>query len=103
MPIEPTGSPNQPDTTRQGDQVSAARNQPTASQQETGTPSSIETVTLTDIAQQLNTLEHNISILPAVDVQRVETIRQSLTDGSYQIDSNRIAEKFLAFEAALKG
>ncbi|MAT64210.1 MAG: flagellar biosynthesis anti-sigma factor FlgM [Gammaproteobacteria bacterium] len=63
--------------------------------------SSRDTVSLTPQAQQLRDLESRIADLPEVDSNRVNTIRDAIANGSYEIDANRIAEKLMQFEGAL--
>ncbi len=41
--------------------------------------------------------------MPAVDAKRVEQFRQALADGSYQIDTEAVADKLANFEAMLSG
>ena len=40
---------------------------------------------------------------PTIDPQRVERVRQSLANGSYKIDSGRIADRMLTMDAQLGG
>ena len=102
MPIENTGiASTDLKTSSEGSQVTVARTEPTVSQQETGKSSTSETVTLTDTAQQLRSLENKLSALPTVDIQRVENVKKALAEGSYEFDSNRAAEKFLQLETLL--
>ena len=37
--------------------------------------------------------------LPVIDFDRVEAIRQAITGGTYQIDTERTAAKLIQFEA----
>lgn len=54
-----------------------------------------ETVELTSSAKLLERLEKTLAGLPEVDSQRVESIKTSISNGEYQIDANKIAEKLL--------
>lgn len=81
--------------------VNVARDETSASQDETGRPSTADTVSLTNAAAQISSLETAIAELPVVDTQRVEAIKQTLADGSYQIDAERIADKLLSLESSL--
>lgn len=103
MPINNiTGlSGNQPQRTTEGTQVQVARTEPTAGQQETGRPSSVDTVSLTDTAARLRDLENTLAQLPVIDPQRVEDIQRAVANGSFEIDAQRIAEKMLGFEQDL--
>lgn len=55
-------------------------------------------VRLSSQAQQLQVIEDGLRDLPVIDEQRVAQIRQAISDGSYQVDSTRIADKLLALE-----
>lgn len=85
----------------EGSNVLVARTEPTAAQQETGRPQTAETVTLSDFAQQLRSMENNLGALPVVDTQRVEQVKQALQDGSYDFSSELVAAKFFQFETQL--
>ncbi len=85
----------------EGSQVQVSRSEPTRTQEETGRPSSVDTISLTDTAARLRELENTLSSLPVVDAQRLEAIQKAVENGSYEVDAKRVAEKMLAFEAAL--
>lgn len=55
-------------------------------------------VKLSDQAKQLKAIEERLKDLPEVDSERVASIRQSIADGSYKVDSERLAAKLLAIE-----
>lgn len=55
-------------------------------------------VKLSAQAQKLQAVEERLRELPVVDNERVAQIRQSISDGSYNVDSGRIADKLLALE-----
>ncbi len=76
------------------------RTDPPILKQQTGQPSSTDTVTLTDTAAQLHKLEATIATLPIVDTARVEDVKQALRSGQFQVDPHRVAEKMLRFESA---
>ena len=62
-----------------------------------GTPD----VQITGAARNMAALEQQIRDLPAVNPTNVAAARQSLADGSYQIDPQRIADRLLGLERAL--
>lgn len=91
------------DSLRQASELSSRRaeaqgGRDTADPSKPGGPSAGESVHLTDTANQLRELERQIGTLPVVDAQRVESLRQSIADGSYEVDAERVAEKLIAFE-----
>ncbi|MEE8481941.1 MAG: flagellar biosynthesis anti-sigma factor FlgM [Acidiferrobacterales bacterium] len=104
MAIDITGVPNS-QTHNAGDKspVSVGKDEATAPQQETGKPSTTDTVSMTDAAQRLQSLETSLESLPIVDSQRVETIRAAIADGEYEIDPEKVAEKLTSFEVLLHG
>ncbi len=60
-----------------------------------------DALTLTDSAMRLREIEQGLNEAPVEDVKRVEQIRQSIGDGTYQVDAQRVAERLLEFESAL--
>ncbi|MDH3353714.1 MAG: flagellar biosynthesis anti-sigma factor FlgM [Chromatiales bacterium] len=82
-------------------QAHVSRSEPAVHQQETGTPSTVDTVSLTDTSVKLRSLENEIAALPVVDSQRVEDVRQSVESGDYNADSKGIARSMVETELGL--
>lgn len=58
-------------------------------------------VTFTDGAQLMKELDQLIAAAPDVDTKRVEEIRTAISEGRYEIDPVRIAEKLMQLEERL--
>ena len=41
--------------------------------------------------------------VPAVDLERIESIRKALDEGTYEIDDRRVADKLVQLERLLHG
>jgi negative regulator of flagellin synthesis FlgM len=50
----------------------------------------------------LQKIEEAIAKAPAVDTAKVASIKQAVSDGTYQVNTGRIADKLLQFERGLK-
>ncbi len=101
MAIEISGqSPAQLSNAKSDAKVQVGRTDPPLPKQQTGKPSTADTVTLTDTASQLHKLEAQISAVPIVDASRVEGVKRSLINGQFQINPQRVAEKMMNFETA---
>ena len=66
-----------------------------------GAASTSDTVELTSRAKLLERLEKNLAAVPAIDSARVETIKQAIANGQYEIDSEAIADAMIRFERSL--
>jgi len=62
-------------------------------------PSSGEAVHLSSEAQRLQTISDKLRDQPVVNSARVAELKQAIADGSYKVDSNRVASKLLNYEA----
>ena len=60
-----------------------------------------ESVSLTRTAADLLALETQLKELPGFDQTRVESIRQAIDNGSYQIDTDRIVNNLLQSDREL--
>ncbi|MGI9321843.1 MAG: flagellar biosynthesis anti-sigma factor FlgM, partial [Thiogranum sp.] len=59
-------------------------------------------VSLTGEARQLQELETRLASQPVVDSQRVEAVRSAVENGTFTINPERIAEKMMSLEEALR-
>lgn len=75
-----------------------------------GTPAAAETaeagsadqLTLTQSARSLQKVAEAVANAPVVNSTKVEATKLAISNGTYQIDSGRIADKILQFEKSLK-
>lgn len=78
----------------------AGRNEPSVAQRQTGKTQTTNTVTLTDTSSQLRKIETMMSILPVMDMARVQDVQRALKSGQFNFNPARVAEKMLHFEDA---
>ncbi len=53
-------------------------------------------------AQTLDKIRESLASEPVIDRQKVETVKQALQDGTYNINSENIATKLIEIEQLLK-
>lgn len=58
-----------------------------------------ESVSLSAEAKQLSSLTAGLKDLPVVDSDKVSRLKQAIADGSYKVDSQKVADKLMAFES----
>ena len=99
-----TGFPGQQtQRSTDGSQVQVKRTDVSAAQAETGKSTLGDTVSLTDTATRMRSLENTLANLPVVDSQRVEDIQRAIASGDFEIDAERLAGKMIHFERQLAG
>lgn len=54
-----------------------------------------ESVSFTNTAAELLSLENQLRELPGIDQARVDSIRQAIASGSYEIDAERIVDSLI--------
>lgn len=60
--------------------------------------STADTVQLSTQAQELSRIQRDLQTLPEIDEARVSQVRESIDNGSYVIDADRIAAQILSDE-----
>jgi len=60
--------------------------------------SAADRVTLTNTASRLQDIEQKLSNASSIDNARVAEVQSAISNGEYNVDANKIADKMLAFE-----
>lgn len=86
--------------TEQRSQVRQQTLQQTTVQQQS-TASRQDSVSLTPQAQQLKSLQQKASNASGVDQNKVNDVKKAISEGKYEVNIQRLAEKLAAFESDL--
>lgn len=81
-------------------QNSSVNNRNEASQNSSGesTAAAGDRVTLTNTASRLKDIEQQLSNTSSIDNARVAQVQSAISNGDYNVDADRIADKMLSFE-----
>lgn len=79
--------------------TSIRRDDSTSAQTNTSSSTASDTVSLTDMASRLKSLESKLETQPAIDQSRVNRVRDAISRGEFRIDPERVADKMMDFEA----
>lgn len=63
-----------------------------------GSSAAGDRVTLTNAAARLQNIEQKLNNSSPIDSERVAEVQKSISSGEYKVDSDRIADKMIAFE-----
>ena len=85
-----------------GKSTGASSNTHSGASEKASSGSSGEQVAISSNAQLIQSLEARIQQMPDADSARVEALKQSIEDGSYQVDADSTAQKMLALEQSLQ-
>lgn len=75
-----------------------SRNEAKQSDENSSSTVAGDRVTLTSTASRLKDIEQQLNTSSAVDRSRVEAMQTAISNGDYNVDTDRIADKMLAFE-----
>lgn len=101
MAIDSIGpTPNQPQSAgTESKNATNNGNNPVQRLHSTASAATTDSVTLTTQADQLKSIEADISNQPAIDGARVESLKSAIDAGNYKINPLNVAEKFIQFES----
>lgn len=63
-----------------------------------GNESTVDTLSLTNTATQLQSLQQSLADAPVVDSDRVSALKAAISDGSYKVDSTQLAKNMINLE-----
>ena len=66
-----------------------------------GSETRSDTVSLTNTATQLQSLQQTLSDVPVVNSDKVAALQAAIADGSYSVDAQELAQNLIDFEQQL--
>lgn len=67
----------------------------------TQTPVNTDSVVITDAAKKLNTAQEKAKSSSGINSAKVDSIKQSISNGDYKINYDRVADKIISQEKSL--
>ncbi|EMD99818.1 MULTISPECIES: flagellar biosynthesis anti-sigma factor FlgM [Stutzerimonas stutzeri subgroup] len=98
-PNSPLNAPNGRSSVQGNERTSGTQQGPASEAPKADSVNTSDTVQLSPEAQRLQQATDKLNEQPAVDQERVAKLKQAIAEGSYQVDSQRVASKLLAFES----
>jgi negative regulator of flagellin synthesis FlgM len=89
-------------TTKGAKSAAAGKSGAVSSGNEAAETSSADHLTLTQSARNLQKIAEAVANTPVVNSAKVEAAKLAIDNGTYKIDSGRVADKILQFENLLK-
>lgn len=86
---------------QQTNQVSDSDNARVKSTSDATTATSSDTVTFTTTASEMLKLQESLANIPDIDNSRVDAIKASIAEGSYQVNPEKIVDSLLSIEKDL--
>ena len=83
-----------------GRNVSGTKKESTSSAFSTSASPGADKISLTDTAARLKALEHQLAQQPEIDNSLVNNVQDAISNGSYKVDPERVANKMMDFEAS---
>jgi len=80
-------------------QVGSVTRDSSSSTQGSRSTGTSDTVSLTDMASRLQSLEQKLATQPDVDQAHVNRVRDAISRGEYRVDPDRVADKMMDFES----
>lgn len=100
-PINGFGGIRPESSTREAtDTASKTRNGNSAAAGATSSQSG-DQVSLTADAERIRKMQTDMQEQPAIDQAKVDRIKQMITDGEYQVDAEKVADKFMELELSV--
>ena len=75
-----------------------SQNEAKQSNESESSSSAADRVTLTNTASRLKDIEQKLNSSSSIDNARVTEVQTAISNGDYNVDADRIADKMLAFE-----
>jgi len=80
-------------------QVSSIKSDGDSGKAQSGSHAQGDTVSITDMAGRLRSLEQKLASQPDIDQAHINQVREAIARGEYKVNPDRVADKMMNFEA----